>query len=72
MWNLENNTDEPICRAGIEMQMEKTDTWTWWGEGSVQPTGILGLTYTPPCIKRIASGKPLYSTGSSAQCSMMT
>ena len=43
MWNLENNTDEPIFRAGIEMHMEKTDAWTWWGEGSVQPTGILGL-----------------------------
>ena len=28
--------------------------------------------YTLPCVKRIASGKPLWSTGSSAQCSVMT
>ena len=28
--------------------------------------------YTLPCVKQIASGKLLYSTGSSAQCSGMT
>ena len=28
--------------------------------------------YTLPCVKQIASGKLLYSTGSSAQCSVMT
>ena len=29
-----NGTDEPICRAGIEMQMEGTDLWTQgWGKG---------------------------------------
>ena len=30
------------------------------------------IDYTLPCVKQIASGKPLYSTGSSAQCSVMT
>ena len=29
-------------------------------------------TYILPCVKQIASGKLLYSTGSSAQCSVMT
>jgi len=29
-------------------------------------------TYTLQCVKQIASGKLLYSTGSSAQCSVMT
>ena len=28
--------------------------------------------YIIPCIKLIASGKVLYSTGSSAECSVMT
>ena len=28
--------------------------------------------YTPPCVKYIASGKLLYSTGSSAWCSVMS
>ena len=28
--------------------------------------------HTLPCIKKIASGKLLYSTGSSAWCSMIT
>ena len=27
MWNLEKCTDEPICRAGIEMQAQKMDTY---------------------------------------------
>ena len=25
IWNLGNGTDEPICRAGIEMQMEERE-----------------------------------------------
>ena len=29
----ENGTDEPICKAGIETQMQRTDMWTRWGEG---------------------------------------
>ena len=29
-------------------------------------------TYTLPCVKDIASGKLMYSTGSSAWCSVMT
>ena len=29
-----NGTDEPICRAGIEMQTERTDSWAQMeGEG---------------------------------------
>ena len=28
--------------------------------------------YTRPCVQQIAGGKLLYSTGSSAQCSVMT
>ena len=40
MWNLENGTDEPVCRAEIETDVEnkRMDTkegkvvvvWGWW------------------------------------------
>ena len=30
-----NGTDEPICRAGKEMQMQRMDLWMQWGKGSV-------------------------------------
>ena len=67
-----NGTYEPIFRAGIEMQMQRTDMWTQQVKGSVGRIGRLGLTNTLPCVKQIASGSLLYSTGSSAQCSVMT
>ena len=37
MWNLENGTDEQVCRAEIETEIDK-NVWTprgdrdkWWG-----------------------------------------
>jgi len=30
--NLKDGTDEPICRAGIEMQTQRTDLWAQWGK----------------------------------------
>ena len=41
-----NATDESICRAGIEMQMGRTDLGTPWGKERVGWIGRLGLTYT--------------------------
>ena len=42
------------------------------GEGEGGMNWEIGTdTYTPPCVKEIASGNLLYSTGSSAQCSVM-
>ena len=39
-----NGTDEPLCRAGIEMQMQRTDMGTWgqgeWGGGINWEIGI--------------------------------
>ena len=35
VWNLGNGTDEPICRAGIEMQTQRTDLWAQWGKKRV-------------------------------------
>ena len=34
-----NGTDEPICRAGIEMQMQRTDMWTRRGRGGWEKLG---------------------------------
>ena len=31
MWNLEKWHREPICKAEMEMQMQRIDGWTWWG-----------------------------------------
>ena len=33
IWNLERGTDEPICRATVEIQTWRTDLWTWTEEG---------------------------------------
>ena len=27
-----NGTDEPMCRAVIEMQTQRTDLWAQWGK----------------------------------------
>ena len=29
MWNLENGTDESICRVGGGMQLQRMGMWTW-------------------------------------------
>ena len=46
-----------------------------WVSGAVdsEDDGMNGISiYILPCVKQIARGKLLYSTGSSAQCSVMT
>ena len=59
MWNPENGTDEPICRAGIETQTVATV-----GEGEGERNWESGMDlYTLPCIEQAAGAEPLYSTG---------
>ena len=43
-----NTPDESVCRAGIEMQMGRTDVGTPWGKERVGWMGMLGLIYTVP------------------------
>ena len=39
-WNLERSTDEPICRASVEIQIWRTDLRTWTeGEGAGEMNG---------------------------------
>ena len=73
-----NGTDERIFRAGIETKMQRKDMWTQRGQGG-GGEGEGGTNweiridiYTLPCVKQIASGNLLYSTGSSSWCSVVT
>ena len=43
----------------------------WKGEGGMNRESNTDIN-TVPCIKKTASGKLLYSTGSSSRCSVMT
>ena len=52
---------EPIYRAAVEMQTQKTDLWTQWGMERVGQIERVALKY----VKQIASGSFLYDTGSS-------
>ena len=55
------------------MQTQKTNVWAWGGrKGGGMNWEIRIDIYTLPCVKSLASGNMLYSTGSSAWCSVMT
>ena len=58
MWNLENGTDELVCKAEIETQMQRTNIWIPRGEngGGGGGGGVLNWAigidmYTLMCIK---------------------
>ena len=42
---MENNTDEPICRKGMETQTSGTDLWTQKGKERVGQMEKVALTY---------------------------
>ena len=66
MWNLENGTDEPICRAKIETQMVEnkhmdTSGGKWQGVGGGVMNWETGIDiYTLICIKWITNKNLLY------------
>ena len=71
MWNLEEGTDKPIFRAGIEAQTQRTNMWTWEGGGEGGTNWESGIDiYAPPCVKQTASGNLLY-TAQRAQLSAL-
>ena len=60
-----NGTDEPVCRAEIETQMQRTNVWTprgesGWGGGGVMNWEIGIDIYTLICIKWITNENLLY------------
>jgi len=63
---LKNSTDEPICREGMEMQMQTMDLWTQRGKECKTNWESSTDIYTLSYIKYIASKKLLYNIGSPA------
>ena len=62
-----NGTDEPVCRAEVETQMQKTNVWTPRGEsrggggdGGVMNWAIGIDMYTLMCIKLMTNKNLLY------------
>ena len=66
-------TDEPICRAGIDADIENgpMDPGGWEGEGETRWRSITDIP-TRACVKYTDSWKQLHSTESSNPCSVMT
>ena len=61
-----NGTDELVCKAEIETQMQRTNVWTPRGEWGVGMNWEIGTNiYTLICIKQITNENLLYSTGNS-------
>ena len=46
----ENTYDEPICRAGIEMQTQRTDLWAQQGKERRGQIEIVALEYVHYCV----------------------
>ena len=46
-----NGMDEPICRAKIEMPLERMDLWTQWGKERVGQVEMTVDICTGPCVK---------------------
>ena len=73
MWNLEKwyrSTYLQGRNRDVDIENGHVDTV---GEGDGGTNWEIGIDiYILPCVKYIASGNLLYSTGSSAQCSVRT
>ena len=68
-----SGTDEPICKAEIETQTQRTNTWTPRGKKRSGMNWEIGTDmYTPLCIKQITNENLLYTSGNSTQCSVVT
>ena len=64
-------TDEPICRATVEMQVQRRDLWTQWGTqrvGQIEKIAWKHVHYQ--YVKQIARDNLLCKTGSLTQCSV--
>ena len=74
IWGIyKSGTDEPICKAEIETQTQRTNTWTPRGgrrSGMNWETGT--DIHTPLCIKQTTNENLLYSTGTFTPCSVVT
>ena len=54
MWNLESGTDEPVCKAEIKTQMQRTNIWTPRGERGCGVNWEIGIDiYSPTNMYKI-------------------
>ena len=68
-----NGTDEPICKAEIQTQAQRTNVWTPRRERGWDRWGHWGVDkYILLCLKQITIENGLYRTGNSTQCSVVT
>ena len=63
-------TDEPVCRAAVETQTQRTDLRTQWGKERAGQTESSMETYTLPHVKQRARGQFLYDSGNSTPVSV--
>ena len=65
-----DGADEPICRAAMETQTQRTDLWPQWGKERAGQTERSMETDPGPHVKEAARGDSLSDTGSapSALC----
>ena len=72
IWNERYGTDELICKAEIETQMQRTNIWTLIGEMGGGMNGKIGIDVFSLLIlriKQVTSENLPYSSGNSTQCS---
>ena len=62
-----NGTDEPIFRAGIDTQTQRTDLWPQQGQERV---GRIESSFEIYMLPYVTNGKLLYNAGSSTWCSV--
>ena len=68
-----SGTDEPICKAEIETQTQRTNTWTPRRERRSGMSWEIGTDmYTALGIKQITNENLLCSTGKCTPCSVVT
>ena len=51
-----DGTDEPICRARMEIPTQRTDLWTWKGEERVGQVERVARKHMQKYVKQIANG----------------
>ena len=49
-----NNTNEPICKEGMQTKMQRMDLWTRYGKERLGQMEKITLTCRLPCVKWIA------------------
>ena len=63
-------TNEPVCRAAVETQTQRTDLWTQRGKERVARIERVAWKHKQPYVKQRARGQFLYDSGNSTPVSV--